>query len=257
LAVAILQAQLHNKLQQSNAALRKALQAKDEMLQNVSHELRTPLTHIIGYAEALAEGVMGDLNQDQAQAIKVIHDRARALSRLVETLLSFHTLTPEHLNWEELDLKHLATEVVNAWQQRARNAGVSLVLSASLELPTVRGDFMRLKQVLDRLLDNALKFTPPRGEIHVRAENRGGEAWLSVSDTGAGIPPEQREAIFEPFYQVDGSTTRTHGGIGIGLGLVRQIASLHDGRAWAESDGIPGHGATLYIALPVAHPPAR
>ena len=257
LAVAILQAQLHSKLQQSNTALQKALQAKDEVVKNVSHELRTPLTHIIGYAEALAEGVLGDLNQDQRQAIKVIHDRARALSRLVKTLLSFHTLTPEHRNWEELDLKYLATNVVNAWQQRARKAGVSLALSASPALPLVRGDFMRLKQAVDQLLDNALKFTPPGGEVQVRAEGWSGEVWLSVSDTGIGIPPEQQQAIFEPFYQVDGSTTRTHGGMGIGLGLVRQIASLHNGRAWAESDGIPGHGATLYIALPVAGPIAR
>ncbi|MCC7354735.1 MAG: PAS domain S-box protein [Anaerolineae bacterium] len=252
LAIAIFQAQLHEKLQQSNGALRKAIQLKDEMLQNVSHELRTPLTHIIGYAEALTEGVLGDMNEDQAQAIKVIQDRAKALSRLVETLLSFHTLDTEHLNWEELDLKSLASDAVKTWQQRAQSAGLSLDLLEMPELPPVRGDFMRLRQVLDQLLDNALKFTPAGGKVLVQAENPGNEIWLSVSDTGIGIPPDQQAAIFEPFYQVNGSTTRTHGGMGIGLRLVQQIMSLHNGRVWAESDGIAGHGSTLYIALPVA-----
>jgi signal transduction histidine kinase len=253
LAVAIRQAQLDKKLRQTNAALQKAMKAKDEMVQNVSHELRTPLTHIIGYSEILTDGVLGAIDEEQLYAINVIHDRARALSELVDTLLSFQTITPQQLDWEDLDIKRLTDDTVRIWQERARREQITLTLEAPGEtLPPVRGDYRRLQQALEQLLSNAFKFTGKDGAVHVRVEQREQEIWLSVTDTGVGIPADQLEKIFERFYQVDGSITRSFGGMGIGLSLVQQIIALHNGRIWAESDGIKGHGASLRVALPIA-----
>lgn len=239
------------KLQRMNAQLLEAVKARDEMIQNVSHELRTPLTHIMGYSEFLTDQTLsGEMKPEQLQAVGVIRDRAQALSRLVNTLLSLQALTPERLAWEEVDLGRLMNYTAAIWQERVQTAQVSLDVQVAPGLPAVRGDFYRLQEALDQIVDNALKFIEEKGKISLRAEPHHHEVWLSISDTGIGIPREKLEVIFERFYQVDGSRTRRHGGTGIGLALVRKIVSLHGGRIWAESDGVAGHGTTFRIALP-------
>jgi signal transduction histidine kinase len=151
-----------------------------------------------------------------------------------------------------VDLKRLVNHTAAIWQERARVAQVTLDVQVAGEIPAIRGDYYRLQQALDQLLDNALKFIDKKGQVTLRAEPHNHGVWLSISDTGIGIPREKLENIFERFYQVDGSRTRRRGGMGIGLALVRKIVSLHRGRIWAESDGIAGHGTTFRIALPAA-----
>ena len=178
-------------------------------------------------------------------------DQAQTLSGLVDKLLALKTLAPQGLEWEEVDLKRLVTETVRVWQKRAQSKQITLDLQVVADLPAIRGDCRMLQEALDQLLDNAFKFSGKGEAISVRVESCEGEVRISVSDTGIGIPPDRLESVFEPFYQVDGSSTRRHGGAGIGLSLVRRIISLHGGRVWAESEGLEGRGTTVRIALPI------
>ncbi len=253
LAIAIQQAQLQESLQDMNAELEEAIQAKDEMIANVSHELRTPLTQIIGYSELVMDGMLGgDLNPDQQHAVDVVLSRAQSLNNLVNMLLNFQLLSPEDFDWDEVSLNNLIDMTQVGWQEEAQKKGVALETQVVSHLPPVRGDLQRLQQVLDQLLDNALKFTPEGGAVNICAERRADEVWLSVSDTGVGIPPDNLEQIFERFHQVDGSSTRKYGGMGLGLSLAKGIIELHGGHIWAESEGIAGEGTTIHIALPTA-----
>jgi signal transduction histidine kinase len=248
-AVAIAQAQLI-------VELREALAARDMMIANVSHELRTPLTHIIGYCELFDLGTLGgELLPDQRHAIEVIHQQARRLTDLINALLRFQSLSPENLYWGEVNLQRLATAAVERWRERAAKAKVGLELRSAAEVPVIWGDMQRLGEVLNCLLDNALKFTPAGGTVSVWVEHREDGVWLSVSDTGIGIPPEHLERVFERFHQVNGGSTRRYGGMGVGLALVREIVSLHGGRVWAESNGVPGHGTTVHVVLPISPSP--
>ncbi len=253
LAIALRQARLHHQLEETNAMLRKALAAKDEMIANVSHELRTPLTQIIGYGELLVDGILQGLefSAEQRHAIEVILDRAYTLNRLVDALLTLQTLTREDLAWLEIDLKTLAETALERWQSgQKQEMHVQVEVPASL--PRIRGDAARLCQALGQLLDNAAKFGGEAKTIFIKAWQQGQEVCLSISDRGIGIPPDRLEEIFNLFYQVNGSSTRRYGGMGIGLALVRHIINLHGGRVWAESEGIPGRGATFTLALPIA-----
>ena len=222
------------------------------MINNVSHELRTPLTHIMGYSELLADGMMGPLNNDQMYAVQVLSDRAQALNQLVNMLLDMRALSPELLEWSDIDLKHLASYTATVWQERAQRRSLTIDLQVG-DVPLVRGDHYKLQEALDQLIENAFKFTPDKGTVTVGVQAQGDEVWLTVSDSGIGIPPDKLEKIFDRFYQIDGSSTRRFGGMGIGLSLVHLIVSLHKGRVWATSAGVPGQGATFYIALPALH----
>jgi signal transduction histidine kinase len=236
---------------EKNLQLESALQAKDTMLQNVSHELRTPLVLIIGYSELLLDGVPGNLNSDQQRALTVIRDRSFALSHLVDNLLAFQKLTPEKYELQPVDIKRLVAEVWPIWEQRAAGKGINLHSEFIGDILPIQAEERLLARAIDQLLDNAIKFTPPGGEVMLRVEPHDGrEVRLTISDTGIGIAPDKLEKIFEPFYQVDGSTTRRYNGVGIGLYLAREVIHFHGGRIWAESDGLPGHGTTFHLALP-------
>jgi signal transduction histidine kinase len=139
--------------------------------------------------------------------------------------------------------------MIDMWHARVTDADVTLELDVSPGLPELVADPGLMEQVMNNLLENALKFSSPAGTIRVRAWHAGGEICIAVADSGIGIPPDKLEQIFERFYQVNGSQTRSVGGMGIGLALCRSIVNAHGGRMWAESPGDAG-GATFFVALP-------
>lgn len=252
---AIRQKQAEAKLQRNNLALAEAIKAKDQMIANVSHELRTPLTHIIGYAELLTYGLVeGELSKEQRRSVEIIMHEATHLADLVDTLISLQTLTSASVTWQAVDLSLVLDRAAQDWQSEAQKKQITLTLNTFPSAPSVQGDPRLLRKAFDQVIDNALKFTDGGGMVAVEIESRGNEVWLTFTDTGIGIQPDQLESVFDAFHQVDGSSTRSYGGMGIGLSLVREIVSLHGGRVWAESEG-EGQGTTLLISLPLTPDP--
>jgi signal transduction histidine kinase len=251
-AIAIENANLYTSIQETNVQLRVALRAKDEMLQNVSHELRTPLAMLYGYGEALGRGDLGPLNEGQQRAVQVIERQGERLRFMVDRLIMLQSFEAHSLQRIRLDLSRWLQQVAQIWEDRTARAGLAFWVETPPTLP-VMADPSFFEHVTDNLLDNAVKFTPKGGQVQARAWAQGDEAMIAISDTGVGIPPEKLQHVFERFYQVDGTSTRRFGGMGIGLALCRAIVEAHNGRIWAESAGAD-QGATFYIALPLARP---
>ena len=249
-AIAIENANLYASIQETNVQLRVALRAKDEMLQNVSHELRTPLAMLYGYSGALGRGDLGPLNEGQQRAAQVIERQGERLRFMVDRLILLQSFEAHSLQCIRLDLSGWLQQVVQIWEERAAQAGLAFWVETPPTLP-VLADPSFFEHVTDNLLDNAVKFTPKGGQVQARAWAQGDEAMIAISDTGVGIPPEKLQHVFERFYQVDGTSTRRFGGMGIGLALCRAIVEAHNGRIWAESAGAD-QGATFYVALPLA-----
>jgi PAS domain S-box-containing protein len=225
---------------------------KDEFLGTLSHELRTPLTAIVGYARMLRSR---RLDEDaMARALAVIERNGQAQSRLVNDLLDVSSIVLGKLRIEarSVDLTAVTRSVVDSVRGEAEAKSVALHFDAA-ETLTVSGDGARLQQVAGNLLSNALKFTPAGGRIDVVLERAGDDAVLTVRDTGHGIPPEFLPHVFDRFRQADGSLTRAHEGLGVGLAIVRALVELHGGRVSAASDG-EGRGATFVVRLPLTAP---
>jgi len=254
-AVALENSRLYESLRAANRELQAALQTQDEMIQNVSHELRTPLTTISGYVELLGEAGLGPLTAEQAQALEVMRRQARQLYFMVNRFLTLQTIDARALQKVEVKPGLLFSQAVETRQARAAAAGIRVDLEVSADVPQLEVDVDLMNQVLDNLLDNALKFSPDGGVVRVRvwtersAASPERQVLISIVDPGIGIPPDKLEHVFERFYQADGSTTRRFGGAGIGLALCRKIVAAHGGRIWAESEG-EGRGSTFYVALP-------
>ena len=249
-AIALRNAQLLETVERANAELREALQAREDMLRNVTHELRTPLTLARGYAELLldSQSVPPDLVREAAD---VILRNARHLEHLIEQLLAFQRLDRDLKHRTRFDVAPWLREVLSGWRPALAEAGLDLRLDIREPLGKIEGQRDYLNQVLYNLLDNARKFSPRGGTVTVRAWADERWVYISVRDEGVGIPPEKLDRIFERFYQVDPSTTRRFGGMGLGLALVKEIVERHGGRVWAESQGT-GKGARFTVVLPRA-----
>jgi PAS domain S-box-containing protein len=252
LGIATRQARLHSTLEQANAELKAALQAKDEMIQNVSHELRTPLSILYGHSELMANGILGPLTPEQDHSTQVMLEQGERLRFMVERILALQTFDAQKLRPELLDLSQWLPEVVRRWESRAARTqrNVQFLLETPIVVPPVMADSSLLQQVIVNLFDNASKFSPLGGQARVRAWKENDQALISVSDSGIGVSSEKLPRLFERFYQVDGSATRHFGGLGIGLALCRAIVEAHGGRIWAESRG-EGQGSTFYVSLPI------
>jgi signal transduction histidine kinase len=249
LGAALSRARRAEQLREAYQALQEADRLKEEMLQNVSHELRTPLTYITGYTDLLLEGEMGELNADQHEGLQVVFAKAQTLARLVNDIITLQTVEGGDVHYEHFGLPDLLREAATSSEIVARTAGVELVLDVAPDLPDVRADRLRIGQVLDNLLENAIKFSPGGGQVTVRARMEGAEVYVAVSDTGIGIPPDELERIFERFYQVSAGPARRFGGVGLGLSICKTIVEAHRGRIWAEST--PGQGSTFTFTLPL------
>jgi signal transduction histidine kinase len=250
-------------LGQMNLDLQQMDRMKSDLLANVSHELRTPLTAIQGYTEAMDEGLLGEVTGQQRDAFKVVQRNSRRLMGMIDQLLAFSRLdVPDALGSNEagaarlepaaFDLAEVAAQVVGsvrAGNGAARDLRLE-VPSGAGGLPPVWGDAGRIAQVLENLVTNAVKFTPAGGEIRVRLSRCGEEAEVAVADRGIGIPAAARARIFERFYQVDASSTRAYGGMGLGLAIVREILAAHGREIRVESE--EGKGTTFRFTLPLA-----
>ncbi len=238
-------------LQQSNVELRQLDRLKSDLLANISHELRTPLTSVKGYCEALHEGLLGPITEEQREAIEVSQRNVDRLLAMIDELLSYSRFESGAVQLERhaLDLASVARQVVEG-AFAARGPGLNLHLDVEASLPPVDADGARIAQVLDNLVTNALKFTPDNGRVDVRLWRDGGEVVAEVQDTGIGIAPEEQHRIFDRFYQVQSSSTRKYAGIGLGLAIVRQILDAHG--ATIELVSEPGKGSTFRFRLPVA-----
>ncbi len=218
---------------------------------DVAHELRTPLTTLDGYLEGLEDGVVAP----GPETWQLLRRETARLNRLVGDLQDLWRAEARELplRLAPIDVSSVANDIV----ARARLAAVARQIEIDLEGSEVMAlaDRDRVAQILDNYLSNALRYAPDGSRVVVTTALRDGSVVLSVSDSGAGLTPEQRTQVFERFYRIDPSRSRALGGAGIGLAIVRALVEAMDGRAWAESDG-PGTGSTFFVSLPIASQPA-
>ena len=232
--------------------LKELNRLKSEFVQNVSHELRTPLTFIRGYVDLLLEGALGELNEQQREALQIVSNKTETLTRLVGDIISLQRAEMASLELAPVSLADVIDMALRGAEAAAQEANLQLICKVPPDLDPVFGDRARLGQVLDNLIGNALKFTPPGGLIEVSVEDAGDYERVLVRDTGIGIPSDKLEKIFEPFYQIDGSTTRRFGGAGLGLAIVKQIVEAHGGQVGVTSE--LGKGSTFFFTVPKYRP---
>jgi signal transduction histidine kinase/ActR/RegA family two-component response regulator len=238
------------QLEETSLRLAEAAEAKDKFLAMLSHELRTPLTGILGYA-ALAR--RGKLDAATDRALEVIERNAKLQTQLIEDLLDVSRIISGSLRLQIRPIALgpvLAVAVANS-RPGAETKGIRLRLDlvSDPSAATVAGDPVRMQQIVSNLLVNAVKFTPSGGTVEVRLERRGSEAHIVVHDSGAGIRPEFLPYVFDRFRQDEATDPRSHGGLGLGLAIVRHLVELHNGSVYAESPG-EGRGATFTVTLP-------
>ncbi len=229
---------------------REANRLKDEFLATLSHELRTPLNAILGWTKLLRSNAVPPGGQDRA--LEKVERNAAAQARLVDDLLEISRITTGKLRLEvrPFDLVALANTAIDSIKPTAEARGVSIERRfESPSLPT-GGDPDRLQQVIWNLLSNAVKFTPADGVVSIAIRRLGQDDEIRVSDTGIGIEPSFLPNVFETFRQADASSTRAHGGLGLGLSIVKHLVDMHAGTVRAQSDG-RGTGATFTVTLPV------
>jgi signal transduction histidine kinase len=248
---------LEERVQQRTAELQGALERLSELSQmkanfvsNISHELRTPLTHIKGYVELLVSESLGPITAEQKHALQVSQQSAARLEGLINDLIMFSLASRGELSLklEAVDIARLVNLSVKVVEQKSKDRGVTVHAVLDKERSFVQADSQKIAWALGQLLDNAIKFTPSGGRVvlSVRRETAN-LVIVSVTDTGIGIPPHRIEEIFEPFHQLDSSSTRKYSGTGIGLSLVRQIVEAHG--SMLEVTSVDGKGSTFKFPL--------
>jgi len=233
--------------------LREVDRLKSEFLASMSHELRTPLNSIIGYAEVLLDGIDGELTEDMNEDVTAIHGSGKHLLNLINDILDLAKIEAGQMDLvtEDVDLREFLQEMMNTSRVLMGDKSVDLVVDVPESLPKVHVDSLRLRQIVNNLLTNAIKFTE-EGSITVHAEQDEDPAMIRVSviDTGVGITPDNLPLVFERFRQVDQSHTRRVGGTGLGLSITRQLIQMHGGDITVESEY--GHGSTFTFTIPAS-----
>jgi signal transduction histidine kinase len=257
------------RLQQAYDRLRELDRLKSNFLATISHELRTPLTSIIGYSEMLVEGIAGELTAEQRDFVRTIRDKGEQLLDLIKGLLDLTKLESGTFSMKKqpVEVGPLVGDVVTTLQPAALKKAIVLTKDVECGLPELWGDADRLRQVLLNLTENAVKFTATGGAVNVSARLGSMDAEvvdaeglvllgarrvaieLRVADTGIGIPESERSRVFDPFYQVDSSSTREQGGTGLGLSIVKRLVDSHGGRVWIENNR--PRGSVFVVRLPV------
>ncbi len=233
---------------QMAASLGSIEETRGRLLGDLAHEMRTPVAVLEAYLEAFEDGV-ATLDPD---TVRMLRDQTRRLARFSDDVRALSQAEEAHLtvapSW--VSPGALVTAAVAAASDTAVAAGVTVTARLADPLPQVWGDPHRLGQVLDNLLDNAIRHTPPHGRVDVTADADDNAVAITVADTGDGIPPDQLPHVFERFYRVDAARDRAHGGAGIGLAIAKALAEAHGGHITAASDG-PGRGARFTVTLPI------
>ncbi|HVG33971.1 MAG TPA: ATP-binding protein [Pyrinomonadaceae bacterium] len=228
----------------------EANRLKDEFLATLSHELRTPLTAILGWSRMLQAN---DFDKENARrALETIERNARTQTQLIDDLLDVSRIITGklRLDMRAVDLPEVITTAADTLRPAAEAKDIRLQVLLDPQAGPISGDPERLQQVVWNLVSNAIKFTPGGGHVQVRLERAGSQVEVAVADTGKGIAPEFLPHVFDRFRQADQTTTRTHGGLGLGLSIVRQLVELHGGKVSVESRG-EGEGATFTVSLPL------
>lgn len=246
-AVAVHNAQLVQDLRRAHDELSRVDKIKSNFMHLASHELRTPLAIIMSYAEFLRQDAQGTLS---AHASRVL-EAAQRQRAIIDSMTNMNLL---QLGAIDLQMTPTSLEkVIRSAYEEVRALAEAKQQRVELTFPDepvlVKGDVARLSLVFINVLDNAIRFTPSGGVIHVNVQPQAKDALVVVRDTGAGIPAGELTNIFKDYYQVEDHMTRRHGGLGLGLAIARGIVNLHGGRIWAESEG-PNQGATIQVVLP-------
>ena len=260
----------NERLEEAYQRLKELDRLKSNFLATVSHELRTPLTSIMGYGEMLAVGVAGPLSPEQADFVETIRTKSEQLLSLIMSLLDLSKLESgtTTVRIVRMPIRKVIDEAVSTLMPTALKKSVKLVTDIPADLPLILGDGERLRQVFINLTDNAVKFTPEEGTVSIIARAVAEEAddeeglvlvaptrqtvQVRVVDTGIGIPEIERAKVFDPFYQVDQTSTREYGGAGLGLAIVKRLVEAHQGTIHVE--GNEPHGAVFVVSLPAARP---
>lgn len=228
-----------------------ASRMKDEFLAIVSHELRTPMNAVLGWASILQSRLPP--TAESTKALEVIQRNARLQAKMIDDILDVSRIVTGKVRLEPryVELHTVLEQAIEATRPAAEAKGVTIARNLSPEIPHLFVDPDRIQQVVWNLLSNAVKFTDGGGTVFVSTRVEQLRAVIEITDTGAGIAPENLASIFERFRQIDGTTTRSHGGLGLGLAIVRYLVEQHGGTVRAMSDGL-GRGATMTVRLPLA-----
>ena len=248
--MAVDNAALYQSAQDARAEAEAASRMKDQFLATLSHELRTPLSAIVGWSRLLRSGKLAA--EDVEQGLDAIDRNAKIQTQLIEDLLDLSRIISGtlRLDIQRVSLPDVIDAALATIQPAAEAKGVRIVKIFDSLAGPVAGDPARLQQVVWNLLSNAVKFTPRGGRIQVLLERVNSHVEITVTDTGVGIKPEFLPFVFDRFRQADGSTTRRHGGLGLGLSIVKQLVEMHGGAVRAKSPG-EDQGSTFCVALPL------
>ena len=233
--------------------LRKLERVRRDFVANVSHEFKTPLTAIQGFAETLLAGAIDD-PQNRIRFLEIILEHSRRLARLTDDLLKLSKMDADRLELEirRLSVSQFVESCIETTQRPAAEKDLRISVNLPQSLPDIAADRRRLAEVLQNLLDNAMQYTPPGGQIMVSASADGAEVTFTVSDTGIGIPQADQPRIFERFYRVDVARSREVGGTGLGLSISKHLVEVHGGRIWVESE--VGQGSQFHFTVPIFDP---
>lgn len=248
---------LDQRVKERTSELNEALQRLSELskmkanfVANISHELRTPLTHVKGYLELLVTGSLGVISEDQRHALQVSQRATTKLESMIEDLIMFSLASRGEMSMrlDKVDIRRIVSLAVTSASNKADERGVQIRAAISENIPMVQADPEKIGWVLNQLLDNGIKFTPSGGSVVIALQEEGHNlVILTVTDTGIGIPLDRLKEIFEPFHQLDGSSTRHYGGTGLGLSLVRQIVEAHGSLLDVQS--VQGKGSIFKFPL--------
>jgi signal transduction histidine kinase len=251
--------QLEKRVQQRTAELQEALnkitelsRLKTNFISNISHELRTPLTHIKGYLELLAAEDLGNINEDQKQAVGTMVNSSNRLEKLIDDLIMFSNMDrgTTAINVRSFDIKSICIETISRTQAKARERGVLLDFKCPDETTHIIADQQKVSWVILELLENAVKFTDQGGQVTLGFVPEEYKVRVFVRDTGIGIPKEKLDEIFLPFHQLDSSATRKYSGTGLGLTLAREIIEAHESKIEVKS--MVGKGTEFSFILKAA-----
>lgn len=248
---------LEQRVKERTSDLNEALQRLSELskmkanfVANISHELRTPLTHVKGYLELLVTESLGPISEDQRRALLVSQRATTKLESLIEDIIMFSLASRGEMSMklDNADIGRIVSLASKSAFSKAEERGVQIIAVVPENIPAVQADPEKIGWVVNQLLDNGIKFTPAGGSVVVALKEEGVNlVILSVTDTGIGIPSSRLSEVFEPFHQLDASSTRHFGGTGLGLALVRQIVEGHG--SLLDIQSVEGKGSTIKFPL--------
>ncbi|HQX00486.1 MAG TPA: ATP-binding protein [Anaerolineales bacterium] len=248
---------LEQRVKERTSDLNEALQRLSELskmkanfVANISHELRTPLTHVKGYLELLVTESLGPISEDQRRALLVSQRATTKLESLIEDIIMFSLASRGEMSMklDNADIGRIVSLAAKSALSKAEERGVQIIAVVPENIPAVQADPEKIGWVVNQLLDNGIKFTPAGGSVVIALKEEGVNlVILSVTDTGIGIPSSRLSEVFEPFHQLDASSTRHFGGTGLGLALVRQIVEGHG--SLLDIQSVEGKGSTIKFPL--------